>query len=179
MLIKICTCLSLAITLEDADGSDYVHTFYDLLRRFGLRFADDVIEASDGSLYFSVASTKFGFHDWFLDILEARPHGQLLRYEPSSNRTTLVLDNLGFANGVAISKDKDFVVVCETWRFRCLKHWLTGDNEGKTQVFVENLPGAPDNINLAPDGSFWISLLQVNRKNVSPLINLRSRLRCN
>lgn len=46
-------------------------------------------------------------------------------------------------------------------RFRCMRYWLKGELEGKLDVFIDNLPGAPDNINLAPDGSFWIALLQV------------------
>ena len=80
------------------------------------RFADDVVEASDGSVYFSDASTKFGLHDWILDLLEARPHGRLLRYDPAANKTSVVLSNLGFPNGVTLSQDQDFVVVCETWK---------------------------------------------------------------
>lgn len=79
-------------------------------------FADDVIEASDGSIYFSVASTKFGLHNWHLDVLEARPHGQLIKYNPTLNETTIVLDDLAFANGVALSKEEDYIVVCETWK---------------------------------------------------------------
>ena len=79
-------------------------------------FADDVIEASDGSVYFSVASTKFGLHNWYLDLLEARPNGQLLKYNPTSNEIAIVLDNLYFANGVALSKDEDYLLVCETWK---------------------------------------------------------------
>ncbi|KAJ1439936.1 Strictosidine synthase, conserved region [Sesbania bispinosa] len=126
-----------------------------------LRFADDVIEASDGNIYFSVGSTKFDLHNWYLDVLEARPHGQLLKYNPISNETVVILDNLGFANGVALSKQEDYLLVCESWKFRCLRHWLKGANKGKTDIFIENLPGGPDNINLAPDGSFWIALLQM------------------
>lgn len=80
------------------------------------RFADEVIAASDGSLYFSVASTKFGLHDWHLDVLEAKPHGQLLKYDPVSNETSMLLDGLGFTNGVALSKDEDYLVFCETWK---------------------------------------------------------------
>ncbi|KAL8137221.1 hypothetical protein V2J09_003222 [Rumex salicifolius] len=52
----------------------------------------------------------------------------------------------------------------ENWKMtgsECLKHWLEGDQKGKTEVFVDNLPGGPDNIHLAPDGSFWIALLQL------------------
>lgn len=129
-----------------------------------LRFADDVIEAKDGSLYFSIASTKYGLDEWYLDMLEARPHGQLLKYDPQTKETTVVLDNLFFANGVALSTDQDYLLVCESWKFRCLKYWLQGDQKGKIEIFVENLPGAPDNINLAPDGSFWIALFQLPRK---------------
>lgn len=44
-------------------------------------------------------------------------------------------------------------------RLRCLKHWLTGKQT--TEVFIDHLPGAPDNINLAADGTFWIALLEV------------------
>ena len=39
-------------------------------------------------------------------------------------------------------------------RFRCPKYWLKGEMEGMTEIFVDNLPGEPDNINLAHDGSF-------------------------
>ncbi|XVF35147.1 hypothetical protein REPUB_Repub18cG0120100 [Reevesia pubescens] len=126
-----------------------------------IRLADDVIEASDGSLYFSVASTKFQLGNWYLDVLEAKPHGQLLKYDPSKQETSIVLDGLCFANGVALSKDEDYLVVCETWRFRCLKYWLKGETKGETEIFVDNLPGGPDNINLAPDGSFWIAIIQL------------------
>lgn len=81
-----------------------------------ISFADDVVEAGDGSLYFSVASTKFGLHNWHLDVLEAKPHGQLLKYDPSTKETSLVLDGLKFANGVDISMDQEFLVVCESWK---------------------------------------------------------------
>ena len=79
-----------------------------------IRFANDVIEAADGSVYFSVASTEFV--NWYLDVLEAKPHGQLLKYDPLLNETSILLDNLAFANGVALSQDEDFLVVCETWK---------------------------------------------------------------
>ncbi|CAJ1975743.1 unnamed protein product [Sphenostylis stenocarpa] len=126
-----------------------------------ITFADDVIEDSDGNIYFSIASTKFYFHDWHLDFLEGRPHGQVLKHNPSSNETLVLLNNLAFANGVALSKDQHYLVVCETFRYRCVRHWLKGEKKGTTDIFIENLPGAPDNINLAPDGSFWIALIQL------------------
>ncbi|XP_021858813.1 protein STRICTOSIDINE SYNTHASE-LIKE 4 [Spinacia oleracea] len=145
----------------DEDG---VTTLVSQFNGSKLWFADDVIEGKDGSLYFSIASTKFGLHNWYLDLLEAKPHGQLLKFNPQANETSLLLDNLFFANGVALSTDQSFLLVCETWKSRCLKYWLQGDMQGKTEIFIDNLPGAPDNINLAPDGSFWIALIPMARK---------------
>ncbi|XP_045789094.1 adipocyte plasma membrane-associated protein-like [Trifolium pratense] len=147
-LLKVTEEDGFSVILSQVNGSQLI-------------FADDVIEASDGNIYFSVGSTKFSLHNWHLDLLEARPNGQLLKYNPMSNETAIVLDDLFFANGVALSKDEDYLIVCETWKFRCVRNWLKGINKGKTDIFIENLPGGPDNINLAPDGSFWIALVQI------------------
>nr|XP_043618638.1 protein STRICTOSIDINE SYNTHASE-LIKE 4-like [Erigeron canadensis] len=125
-----------------------------------IRFADDVVEAGDGSLYFSIPSTKYLLHNWYLDMLEAKPHGQLLKYDPSTKKTSLVLDGLRFPNGVTISPGEEFLVVCETWKSRCFKYWLKGEMRGTVDTFIDNLPGFPDNIKLAPDGSYWIAILQ-------------------
>uniref|UniRef100_A0ACD5UI14 Uncharacterized protein n=1 Tax=Avena sativa TaxID=4498 RepID=A0ACD5UI14_AVESA len=136
-----------------------------------IRFAEAVIEASDGTVYFSDGSTRFGIDRWFLDYMEDSSTGRLLKYEPSTGKVSVVLDNLAFANGVALSQDDTFVVVCESWRYRCSKLWLKGDKAGKAETFIDNLPGSPDNIHLAPDGSFWIALLQLR----SPWIDLVTR----
>ncbi|XP_008459921.1 protein STRICTOSIDINE SYNTHASE-LIKE 4-like isoform X2 [Cucumis melo] len=124
-----------------------------------ISFADDVVEAADGNIYLSDASSKFGLHNWYLDFLEAKPHGRLLKYDPSSHQISTLLDNLHFANGVALSADQSYVVVCETFKYRCVKYWVKGQKQGETEILIDHLPGAPDNVNLAPDGSFWIALL--------------------
>ncbi|KAL6855883.1 hypothetical protein ACP4OV_018685 [Aristida adscensionis] len=136
-----------------------------------IRFADAAIEAADGTVYFSDASTRFGFDRWFLDFVEARPTGRLLRYDPRTGETSVVLAGLAFANGVALPRDEAFVVVCESARFRCLKVWLKGEKAGQAETFVDNLPGSPDNIRLGSDGSFWIALIQMR----SPWIDLMNR----
>ena len=81
-------------------------------------FADDVDVARDGMIYFSDASSKFGPNEYMLDMLENRPHGRLLRYDPATKETSTLLDELYFANGVALSQNEDFVLVAETYRFR-------------------------------------------------------------
>ncbi|EAZ04694.1 hypothetical protein OsI_26852 [Oryza sativa Indica Group] len=136
-----------------------------------IRFADAAIEASDGTVYFSDASTRFSFDSWFLDFFEYRFTGRLLKYDPRTGEASVVLDGLGFANGVALPPDEAFVVVCESMRFRCSRVWLKGEKAGEAEIFVDNLPGNPDNIRLGSDGHFWIALPQVR----SPWLDLISR----
>jgi len=126
-----------------------------------LGFTDDVAVASDGMIYFSDASTKFGFGDHMLDLLEGRPHGRLLQYDPRSQATTVLLRDLYFANGVALARDESFVVVSETWRFRLTRYWLRGPRAGSSEVFAADLPGFPDGVAQSGRGTFWVAMFTV------------------
>ncbi|KAH9769040.1 Str synth domain-containing protein [Citrus sinensis] len=123
-------------------------------------------EASDGSLYFTVSSKKYTPAEYYKDLVEGKPHGQLLKYDPELEETIVLHEGFYFANGVALSKDEKFVVVCESWKFRCRRYWLKGPRQGRLESFIEHLPGGPDNINLAPDGSFWVALIKMNQTGV-------------
>ena len=67
-----------------------------------------------GAIYFTDASYKYGFHDYLLDLMEYRPHGQLLKYEAYTKTTNMILKDLFFPNGAALSAKHDFLVFCET-----------------------------------------------------------------
>ncbi|XP_051214972.1 uncharacterized protein [Lolium perenne] len=136
-----------------------------------IRFPEAAVEASDGTVYFSDATTRFGIDQWFLSYIESRRTGRLLKYNPRTGKTSVALDNLAFANGVALSRDETFVIVCESARYRCLKLWLKGDKTGQAETFVGDLPGSPDNIRRAPDGTFWIAIIKLR----SPWLDLVNR----
>ena len=121
-------------------------------------FTDDLDIARDGRIYFSDASSRFHQPDYLLDLLEARPHGRLLRHDPASGRTEVLLDGLYFANGVALSKAEDFVLVNETYRYRISRYWLSGEKAGQYDIFIDNLPGLPDNLQGDRAGTFWVAL---------------------
>lgn len=82
----------------------------------GLKFklTDAVDIGPDGTLYFTDASHKYAIKDCLLDVLEGRPNGRFLSYDPSTKQTNVLLKDLHFANGVVVSPDKTFVIVCET-----------------------------------------------------------------
>ena len=103
-----------------------------------IRYANDVDVAADGKIYFSDASTKFGAKEWggtyeasLLDLMEHGGHGRLLVFDTADGKAKTLLDNLNFANGVAVSHDQSYVLVNETGNYRVIRYWLTGPKQGK------------------------------------------------
>ena len=125
--------------------------------RFG--FTDDVAIGPDGTVYFTDASTRFGYGEAETAVLEHRNDGRLLAHEPASGATRLLAGGLHFANGVALNSDATWIAVTETSTYRVLRHWLAGSRRGTTEVLADNLPGFPDNITYSPARRvFWIAL---------------------
>lgn len=122
------------------------------------KFTDDVDIGSDGTIYFSDASSRWSIDELLEDVLEHRPHGRLLAYDPASRTTRLLLDKLYFANGVAVSADDSHVLVNETTAYRVRRYWLRGPRAGQADVLIDNLPGLPDGISRGDDGRYWIAL---------------------
>jgi len=132
-------------------------------------FADDLDVAADGRVYFSDASSRFGHREYLYDLLEARPHGRLLVYDPAAGTTEVLRDGLYFANGVALSQGQDFVVVNETYRYRLQRCWLAGPKRGRCEIFADNLPGFPDGVASDRQGTFWVALFTVRNPIVDRL----------
>ena len=122
------------------------------------KFTDDVDIGSDGTIYFSDASSRWTIDELLEEVLEHRPHGRLLAYDPTTRTTRLLLDQLYFANGVAVSADDSHVLVNETTAYRVHRYWLRGPRAGQADVLVDNLPGLPDGISRGDDGRYWIAL---------------------
>lgn len=138
------------------DGS--LRTLATEARGVPFKFADDVDVAEDGTIYFSDASSRYGYHEVMYDIMEHGGHGRLLRYEPISEEMTVLLDGLQFANGVAVGPDERYVLVNETGSYRVQRYWLKGPKKGEQEIFIDNLPGFPDGISYDGDGIFWLAL---------------------
>ncbi|KAM5546939.1 protein STRICTOSIDINE SYNTHASE-LIKE 5-like [Rosa sericea] len=126
----------------------------------GVKFklTDCVDIAKDGMIYFTDASYKNSVEDFIWEFLEGRPHGRLLSYNPSTKETKVLVRDLYFANGVAISPDQNYVIFCETFMKRCRKYYLQGEKKGSIENFIDNLPGSPDNIRYDGEGHYWIAI---------------------
>ena len=107
----------------------------------------------DGTVFFSVSSHRWPLSEYNADILERSATGALYRLDTNGD-LDLVLGGLVFANGVALSAAERFVLVAELGSYRIHRVWLEGPHAGERDLFVDNLPGFPDNLNLS-DGLFW------------------------
>jgi ribose transport system permease protein len=123
-----------------------------------MRLADDLDIASDGKVYFSEATIRYGFEEWVVDALEGRGNGRIIRYDPASGATRTIVRNLLFANGVCIAHDNKSMLFAETWGCRISRYWLEGAKAGTIEAVIPNLPGYPDNINRGSRGTYWVAL---------------------
>jgi sugar lactone lactonase YvrE len=143
--------------LADKVGSDPV------------RYADAVVVAGSGRIYFSDASARFAPASWggtfeasILDIIEQSSTGRILEYDPASRGTRVVAKGLSFANGVALSGDGRSLFVSETGKYRVWRIAVAADDldvaRGSPQavVLLDNLPGYPDNLMRGLDGRIWL-----------------------
>ncbi len=125
------------------------------------KLTDALDISSDGTIYFTDASYKYEQKEYLYDLLEAKPYGRFLSYNPATGQAKVLLKNLYFANGVALSQKEDFVLINETYRYRIQRYWIKGPKAGTHEIFVDNLPGFPDNISSNRKGTFWLALFTV------------------
>jgi sugar lactone lactonase YvrE len=107
-----------------------------------------------GVVYFTDSSNRFPVSHWRRDLLEHRPNGRVLAYDPATRSTGVVAEGFHFPNGVALTPDEDALLLCETVSHRLLRLSLPG---GEVRV-LGDLPAYPDNMSPVGDGTYWIAL---------------------
>jgi len=122
-------------------------------------FTNDVaIDKPGHYAYFSDSSSRWGYGKDGEAIIEHGGDGRLLRYNFQTGNTAVLLDKLEFANGVTLGPDDAFVLVNETGAYRISRYWLTGPKAGTHDLFIDNLPGLPDNLAFNGRDRFWVAL---------------------
>ncbi|XP_076918713.1 protein STRICTOSIDINE SYNTHASE-LIKE 5-like [Bidens hawaiensis] len=144
-LIKVSVDGKIEVLTDEAEGV-----------KFG--FPDGVVVAQNGMVYFTDGSSKYGYHEGMSNFLEGRPHGRLLSYDPLTKQTQVIARDLYFANGVKLSPNQDFVIFCESFMMRCSRYYLQGDKKGSIDVFIDGLPGFPDNLRYDGDGHYLLAI---------------------
>ncbi len=129
-----------------------------------LRDPNDCDIAPDGRIFFTDSTTRYDAHEWALDSIEARPTGRLLCYEPKTGKTTTVLEKLRYANGVCMAHDGKSLFLAESWACSVHRYWFDGPKAGTLECVIKDMPGYPDNINRASDGTYWMACSACGRR---------------
>lgn len=124
-----------------------------------LRDPNDCDVAPDGRIFFTDSTTRYDAHEWAVDSIESRPTGRLLCYDPKTGKTTTILDRYRYANGVCIAHDGQSLFMAESWACRVHRYWFDGPKKGQVECVIKDMPGYPDNINRASDGTYWMAWL--------------------
>lgn len=129
--------------------------------------ANDLDIASDGVVYFTDSNRKYNSTTLgertsysLYDFLEGRPLGRLLSYDPGTEGTEVVSEDLYFPNGVALDAEETAVLVGESTRFRISRHWISGPEAGTSDVFADNLPGISDGFGRDERGGLILSVYE-------------------
>jgi sugar lactone lactonase YvrE len=128
-------------------------------------FCNNAAVARDGTVYFSDSSNRFPISHWRRDLLEHRPNGRVLAYDPASRGTDVVATGFHFPNGVALTPDGSALLVCETVAHQLVRLSLPDG----TVTHLGDLPAYPDNMSAAGDGTYWVAL-------ASPRVAIAERL---
>ncbi|KAJ6413376.1 hypothetical protein OIU84_006218 [Salix udensis] len=139
-------------------GEGEVELLADEAEGVKFKLTDAVDIAEDGIIYFTDASYKYSVHEFLWDVLEGKPYGRAMSYDPVTKEIKVLAHDLYFANGIAVSPDQQYVVFCETTMRRCRKYYIQGKKKGSLETFIDNLPGLPDNIHHDGHGHYYIAL---------------------
>ncbi|XP_072977070.1 protein STRICTOSIDINE SYNTHASE-LIKE 10-like [Typha angustifolia] len=115
------------------------------------------IDQETGVVYFTDSSMHFPRSENALVVISGDATGRLMKYDPQTEKVTVLKKNLVYPNGVAISDDNTYLLVAESTPCRILKYWLQGPKTGQLEHFAD-LPGYPDNIKRNSRGEFWVAM---------------------
>lgn len=124
-----------------------------------LQDINDLDIAPDGRIYFTDSTKRYSAYEWTLDSIENRGTGRLLVYDPKDGSTKTLLDGYHYTNGVCMAHDNNSLFFLESWACSVHRYWLEGPKAGTAECVIRDMPGYPDNINRASDGTYWMAWL--------------------
>jgi sugar lactone lactonase YvrE len=143
------------LAMEVATGA--VERLVDTVNGHRMVFCNNAAVASNGDVWFSDSSTRYGIDRWKDDFVQHTRTGRLL-CRRADGTVEKHLDGLAFANGVALAADESYVAVAETGARTVVRLWLAGERAGQRDLLCDDLPGYPDNIARGSDGLIWVTI---------------------
>ncbi len=107
-----------------------------------------------------------------LDLMFGQATGRLLKWSATTGKTTTLMADMWFSNGITLDKSGDAVLVAETFEFRVHKYYIRGERAGTHHVFLHDLPGPVDGVSHADDKGYFVTIPTVRTTIYSAAIPL-------
>jgi hypothetical protein len=117
-----------------------------------------VTAAPDGRIFAIEGATGRAPNQWRHDLMEKRSNGRLIVSGPDLGNTHVLLNDLPYPYGVAVSADGTQLWLAESWAHRLSRFALTDSGIGPREVVAPNLPGYPARLHLDVNGGFFLGM---------------------
>jgi Strictosidine synthase len=117
-----------------------------------------VAAAPDGRIFAVEGSTGRRPDQWRHDVMEKRNNGRLIVCEQALDNPRVLLRDLPYPYGIAVTPDETSLLLTESWAHRLSRFALTGDGIARREVIAGNLPGYPARIHRDAQGGFFLGL---------------------
>jgi hypothetical protein len=109
----------------------------------------DLPEGREGSI---LPVSKFG------RLMQKNRLGRLIACGPGLDTPAVLLRDLDYPHGVALSGDGRRLWFSESWSHRVSRAAIDGRGLGAPETVIRNLPGYPARLGRAKAGGFWLSI---------------------
>jgi sugar lactone lactonase YvrE len=132
-----------------------------------LRFTNGVdVDQVTGDVYFTDSSATYTRAQHQMVTQSGDSTGRILKYNPRTRKVIVLLSDVTYPNGIAISTDRSHLIVALTGPCKLMRYWIRGPKAGTPELFAD-LPGYPDNVR--PDGKEGIGWRCIGRSTSSDL----------
>jgi sugar lactone lactonase YvrE len=117
-----------------------------------------VAAAKDGTVFACDGSSRNAADAWCYDLMQKNHLGRLVACGANLDAAKVLLGDLHYPHGVALSADGRFLWFTESWSHRVNRAAVEGRGIGRVETLIHNLPGYPGRLHAARGGGFWLSL---------------------
>ncbi len=117
-----------------------------------------VIAAANGAIFMVEGSMGRKPDDWCRDLLEKNHCGRLVRCEANLRGAAVLLRDLYYPYGVALSADQQHLWWTESWIHRVSRAAISGTKIATPESVLRNMPGYPARLHPDNAGGFYIGL---------------------
>jgi len=132
-------------------------TWFSQVEDTPLHCLTSVAAAPDGNIFASDGSTLSAPADWCRDLMQKNRAGRVIVCGPGFETPRVLLRDLPYPYGLALSADGKFLWLTESWSHRLCRAAVAGRDLGSVEPIIRNLPGYAARLGRAANG-FWLSI---------------------